>query len=185
MTTTTTTTLPNGNRAEHYKTSDGFESWKEFNTNNNEIHYKDSTGHECWKEYDKNNNLSHYKNSKGYEIWNEYDENNNQIHYKNSDGVESWHHNGVEITKEEFNKIHNTLPLKTRINNMKQEMILIYVAGGVVHEVRTTNEKNPPEVKIFDVDNLMETKSSKWIDSTWKKLESKFPTSLSCFDDFE
>ena len=40
-----------------------------------EIHYKDSDGFEEWKEYDENNNLIHYKDSNGYEYWKEYDEN--------------------------------------------------------------------------------------------------------------
>ena len=84
--TTTTTTLPNGNRL---------------------IHSQNSDGYECWQGFDKNNNLSHYKNSNGYEFWQEYDKNNNLIHFKNSKGVESWHHKGVGITKEEFGKIHN------------------------------------------------------------------------------
>ena len=43
--------------------------------NNNLIHYKDSNGYEYWNEYDVNNNLIHCKDSNGYEEWKEYDEN--------------------------------------------------------------------------------------------------------------
>ena len=53
-------------------------------------HSKNSTGYESWKEYDKNDNVIHSKNSDGFEIWSEYDKNNNQIHYKTSGGFESW-----------------------------------------------------------------------------------------------
>ena len=53
-------------------------------------HSKNSTGYESWKEYDKNDNVIHSKNSDGFEIWSEYDKNNNQIHYKTSGGYESW-----------------------------------------------------------------------------------------------
>lgn len=42
----------------------------------NIIHYKNSDGYEYWKEYDLNNNIIHYKDSDGYEYWNEYDSNN-------------------------------------------------------------------------------------------------------------
>ena len=34
-------------------------------------HYKDSEGNESWKEYDENNNLIHYKDSNGNEYSNE------------------------------------------------------------------------------------------------------------------
>ena len=57
----------------------------------NVIHYKDSNGYERWYEYDSNNNLIHCKNSIGYEDWYECDSNNNIIHYKNSKGVEDWY----------------------------------------------------------------------------------------------
>ena len=73
----------------HLKTS-GFESWREYDENGNEIHFKDSAGSESWSEYDKNGNKIHYKDSNGYERWSEYDENGNKIHYKNSNGSESW-----------------------------------------------------------------------------------------------
>ena len=51
---------------------------------NNEIHFKDSDGFEIWCEYDGNGKLIHYKNSDGFENW--YDSNENLIHYKNSNG---------------------------------------------------------------------------------------------------
>ena len=74
----------------HSIDSDGYESWIEFDKNDNVIHYKNSRGSEYWSEYDKNNNEIHYKSSRGFEYWREYDSNNNEIHYKNSDGFESW-----------------------------------------------------------------------------------------------
>ena len=70
--------------------SDGFEAWREYDKNNNEIHHKDSDGYETWSEYDSNDNLIHYKSSRGYESWREYDKNNNVINYKNSEGSETW-----------------------------------------------------------------------------------------------
>ena len=60
----------------HYKTSDGYESWREFDSNNNVIHYKSSDGSETWSEYDKNNNVIHYKNSNGDEYWSDDHPNN-------------------------------------------------------------------------------------------------------------
>ena len=73
-------------------------------------HYKDSEGFEIWKEYDKNDNEIHSIDSDGYESWIEFDKNNNLIHYKNSDGVESWSddnpnnpkNRGVEVDIEPF-----------------------------------------------------------------------------------
>ena len=103
--------LPNGNRLTHIKDSNGYECWQEYDENNSPIHFKNSDGLEFWHEYDKNNSLIHFKDSNGYESWREYDTNNNEIHFKNSNGVEEWYHNGVEITKEAFNKIHS--PSKT------------------------------------------------------------------------
>jgi len=35
---------------EHYKDSNGYEWWKEYDENGNEIHYKNSEGHEWWSE---------------------------------------------------------------------------------------------------------------------------------------
>jgi len=54
------------------------------------VHSIDSDGGESWREYDKNNNEIHYKSSDGFEYWSEYDKNNNEIHYKDSDGYETW-----------------------------------------------------------------------------------------------
>jgi len=75
---------------EHYKNSDGYEEWKEYDEKGNEIHYKNSNGYERWKEYDKEGNEIHYKNSIGYEEWKEYDKKGNEIHYKDSSGYERW-----------------------------------------------------------------------------------------------
>ena len=41
--------LKNGNLI-HYKDSDGYEKWYEFNENGNLIHYKDSDGYEFYDE---------------------------------------------------------------------------------------------------------------------------------------
>ena len=70
-------------------------------------HSIDGDGYEYWKEYDKNNNQIHYKNSDGYESWREYDKNNNEIHSKDSDGDEYWSDDnpkniGVEVDIEPF-----------------------------------------------------------------------------------
>jgi len=73
-------------------------------------HSIDSSGFETWKEYDKNDNQIHYKNSYGYEYWEEYDKNNNVIHYKDSSGYETWSNDnpnnpnyiGVEVDIEPF-----------------------------------------------------------------------------------
>ena len=58
--------------------------------------------------FNSNGNMIHYKDSNGYEFWKEYDSNGNMIHYKNSNGYEFWYHNGVEISKEEYDRIHNS-----------------------------------------------------------------------------
>ena len=60
----------------YYKNSNGFESWREYDKNNNQIHYKDSNGSETWREFDKNNNLIHYKDSDGFEAWSNDNPNN-------------------------------------------------------------------------------------------------------------
>ena len=88
---------------EHYKDSNGYEWWKEYDENGNEIHYKNSDGTEKWYEYDENGNDIHYKNSKGdgHESWSEYDENNNLIYYKNSDGYE-WGKNNTKNKEPEY-----------------------------------------------------------------------------------
>jgi YD repeat-containing protein len=74
----------------HYKTSNGYEEWKEYDQNNNLIHYKISNGYEEWKSYDERNNIVYYKNSNGIEYWINYDQNNNVVHIKNSNGIEYW-----------------------------------------------------------------------------------------------
>ena len=74
----------------HSKNSTGYESWKEYDKNDNVIHSKDSDGSETWREFDKNNNLIHSKNSNGFEIWREFDKNDNRIYHKDSDGYEYW-----------------------------------------------------------------------------------------------
>ena len=61
---------------EHYKNSDGYERWKEYDKEGNEIHYKSSDGYEDWKEYDKKGNEIHYKDSSGYERWSDDNPNN-------------------------------------------------------------------------------------------------------------
>ena len=42
---------------------------RKFNKQGNMIHYKNSDGYERWWEYDDNGKLIHYKNSNGYEEW--------------------------------------------------------------------------------------------------------------------
>ena len=58
---------------EHYEDSDGFEEWKEYDSNGNEIHFKDNDGLEVWREYDSKGNKIHYKNSNGNEYWSKKD----------------------------------------------------------------------------------------------------------------
>ena len=43
------------------KIINGFEYWKKYDNNGNEIHYKDSNESEYRYDYDENNNLIHYK----------------------------------------------------------------------------------------------------------------------------
>ena len=57
----------------------------------NIIHFKNSNGFEFWREFDERDNKIHYKSSDGFEYWKEYDESNNEIHYKSSDGIEFWY----------------------------------------------------------------------------------------------
>ena len=90
----------------HYKDSNGFEYWAEFDSNNNLIHYKDSRGFEYWKEYDSNNNESHYKNSYGYERW--FDSNGNSIENPNK---------VVELSLEDIAKKFNVSLTSLRIKN--------------------------------------------------------------------
>ena len=49
----------------------------------NVIHYKNSDGFEYWIDYDEYGNRNHYKDSKGFEYWIDYDERGNKIYYKN------------------------------------------------------------------------------------------------------
>ena len=75
-----------------YYLGDDFESWHEFDANNNEIYHRDTNGEEYWQEYDENNNLIYRRNGdNGYEQWYTYDENNNQIHFRDSNGAEVWY----------------------------------------------------------------------------------------------
>lgn len=60
---------------------------------------------------------------------------------------------------------------------MKQEIIAIYVSGGVVQEVRT-NAKNPPVIRLFDADNLEETKTRKQIEAKWNRIVKQCPEEL-------
>ena len=53
-------------------------------------HYKDSNGLETWREYNKQGKEIHYKNSAGFERWREYDKQGKEIHYKDSDGSAWW-----------------------------------------------------------------------------------------------
>ena len=53
-------------------------------------YYKDSNGFETWSEYDSNDNVIHSKSSRGYEYWREFDKNDNLIHSKDSNGGETW-----------------------------------------------------------------------------------------------
>ena len=75
---------------QYSKGSKGYESWREYDKQGNEIHFKDSKGYERWSEYDKQGNEVHYKNSDGYEQWRKYDKQGNEIYYKNSKGYEWW-----------------------------------------------------------------------------------------------
>jgi hypothetical protein len=55
--------------------------------------------------------------------------------------------------------------------------IAIYVSGGVVQEVRT-NSKIPIDINVFDVDNLMDDKSSELIEDDWNKILKQCPKEL-------
>lgn len=69
----------------HYKNSNGYETWSEYDNDGNKIHVKDSDGVEEWYEYDKNNNKIHYKNSNGDEKWYKYDAKGNMIRCKDNE----------------------------------------------------------------------------------------------------
>ena len=54
---------------------------------NNEIHFKDSDGFESWSEYDSNGKITHSKNSNGDEFW--CDSKGNRITKKEFDKLNS------------------------------------------------------------------------------------------------
>ena len=116
------TTKDNKGNVIHYKDSNGYEYWKDYDSNNNRIHYKDSKGVECWFKYDSNNNVIHYKESNGYEYWHDYDSNNNIIHYKNSKGVEDWYDS-------DGNRIDD--PDKVIEKRDEARAVLLYEQGGI------------------------------------------------------
>jgi len=49
------------------------------------IHYKKSNGYEAWWEYDDNGNKIHYRNSTGFEAW--YDSDGNEISKEEYDKI--------------------------------------------------------------------------------------------------
>ena len=63
------------------------------------IHYKNSNRYEEWREYDENDNLIHIKNSNGYEEW--YDENGNEIENPNKPKDNKINYNEV-VRREEY-----------------------------------------------------------------------------------
>ena len=72
-------------------------------------HFKDSNSFEWWTEYDEKGNEIHFKNSNGYEWWKEYDAKGKEIYFKDSDGFELWqrreknpHKNAEEVDVEPF-----------------------------------------------------------------------------------
>ena len=72
----------NGNQI-HYKDSNGFESWKEYDDKNRIIHYRNSNGLEIWSEYtDSSKKVHHIDDSTGYEYFDEYDKYGNLISHK-------------------------------------------------------------------------------------------------------
>ncbi len=74
-----------------YYNLNGYEEWKEYDNNGNEIHFKNSDGIEYWTEYDNNGNVIYWKNSNGYEEWS--DSEGNIIHRKYSNEYEEWLNN--------------------------------------------------------------------------------------------
>ncbi|MCK9199310.1 MAG: hypothetical protein M0P49_06880 [Bacilli bacterium] len=74
----------------HFKTNDGYESWSEYN-NRKLIHFRDSNGKENWKEYDDKGNLIHFKDATGCEYWQEFDDEGNMIHRIFINSYESWY----------------------------------------------------------------------------------------------
>jgi YD repeat-containing protein len=65
-----------------------------YDAKGNEIYFKTFNGMEVWKEYDTNGKLIHYKYKHGtsyYEVWKEYDTNCKLIHTIDSEGYEEWY----------------------------------------------------------------------------------------------
>ena len=109
----------------HFKSSDGYEAWTEYDEYGNHIYYKNSYGDEIWSKYDEYGNCIYSKDHNGetwseyddmgnctyyksfsyehmipYESWTEYDEYNRITHFKNNKGVEYWpiyNEHGIEI----------------------------------------------------------------------------------------
>lgn len=71
----------NGNQT-HYKDSNDFETWKEYDEKNRIIHYRDSNGLERWYEYTPNGKKLHHIDPTGYEYYDEYDKYGNLISHK-------------------------------------------------------------------------------------------------------
>ena len=84
----------NGNCIWFRRDWSGYESYRDFDEQNNLIHTKDSDGKETWYNYDSNNNLIHTKDSQMNEWWGKYDENGFLIHTRT--GLENWITSWVE-----------------------------------------------------------------------------------------
>ena len=52
---------------------------EELDHRGNWTYYKSSYGFESWREYDENNKLIYFKNTNDFEYWLKYDENNQKI----------------------------------------------------------------------------------------------------------
>jgi len=98
----------------HFKSSYGYEFWKEYDEKRNETHYKNVNGCESWTEYDDKGKVTHYKSSDEYEEWREYDKDGK---YK---CALTYFSDGEIITKNEnlfsdkLRKKHNLLLLRGR-----------------------------------------------------------------------
>ena len=60
----------------HYKNSDGYEEWKEFNSNNQIVYFRDSSG-TWWRSiYDTDGDITYHIDSNGaeeiYKYYNKY-----------------------------------------------------------------------------------------------------------------
>ena len=81
----------------------GYECWREYDENNNEIHWKTSDDRESWYIYDENDNLIYWKYySSGYKGWYKYDENDNKIKITEQEYKE------VEFRKKEKEYLNRT-----------------------------------------------------------------------------